>query len=72
MPRIGLRSGTSGPAVVPHRDRHHFENITVTTRAAVVILSGTVRSWAERREAERVAWLAPGVTEVEHRIRLES
>jgi osmotically-inducible protein OsmY len=46
-------------------------NITVTTEGSKVILSGTVRSWAERREAERVAWLAPGVTEVENRIRLE-
>jgi osmotically-inducible protein OsmY len=47
------------------------ENITVSTEGTKVILSGTVRSWAERREAERVAWLAPGVTEVENRIRLE-
>jgi osmotically-inducible protein OsmY len=47
------------------------ENITVTTEGSKVILSGTVRSWAERREAERVAWLAPGVTEVENRIRLQ-
>jgi osmotically-inducible protein OsmY len=47
------------------------ENITVTTDGSKVILSGTVRSWAERREAERVAWLAPGVTEVENRIRLQ-
>ena len=46
------------------------ENITVSTQGSKVILSGTVRSWAERREAERVAWLAPGVTEVENRIRL--
>jgi osmotically-inducible protein OsmY len=47
------------------------ENITVLTEGSKVILSGTVRSWAERREAERVAWQAPGVTAVENRIRLE-
>jgi osmotically-inducible protein OsmY len=47
------------------------ENITVATEGSKVILSGAVRSWAERREAERVAWQAPGVTEVENRIRLQ-
>jgi osmotically-inducible protein OsmY len=44
------------------------ERITVTTEGHKVILRGTVRSWAERQEAERVAWSAPGVTEVENRI----
>jgi hypothetical protein len=29
-----------------------------------VILRGPVRSWAKQREAERVAWSAPGVTAV--------
>ncbi|WP_211247483.1 BON domain-containing protein [Cryptosporangium arvum] len=46
------------------------ENITLTMEGSTVILSGTVRSWAEAREAERVAWQAPGVAEVENRIRL--
>jgi osmotically-inducible protein OsmY len=33
-----------------------------------VILNGNVRSWAEREEAERVAWAAPGGCEVENHI----
>ena len=43
-------------------------NITVETHGSEVVLKGTVRSWAEREEAERVAWLAPGVRKVENRI----
>jgi osmotically-inducible protein OsmY len=42
--------------------------ITVETKGSEVILKGTVRSWAERQEAERAAWAAPGVTKVESRI----
>jgi osmotically-inducible protein OsmY len=42
--------------------------ITVETHGSEVILKGTVRSWIEREEAERVAWSAPGITYVEDRI----
>jgi osmotically-inducible protein OsmY len=42
--------------------------ITVDVDGSKVILGGTVRSWAERQLAERVAWSAPGVTAVENRI----
>jgi osmotically-inducible protein OsmY len=42
--------------------------ITVEANGSEVILKGTVRSWAERQEAERAAWRAPGVTKVDNRI----
>jgi osmotically-inducible protein OsmY len=42
--------------------------IHVEAAGSHVILGGSVRSWVERREAERAAWTAPGVTAVDDRI----
>ena len=37
-------------------------------RAESVMLTGTVRSWAEKNQAVEAAWASPHVTEVDNRI----
>jgi osmotically-inducible protein OsmY len=46
------------------------KGITVEVQGSKAILKGKVRSWAERQEAERTAWLAPGITTVDNQITL--
>jgi osmotically-inducible protein OsmY len=46
------------------------KHISVETRDTKVILRGAVKSWVEREGAERVAWGAPGVSEVENNIEI--
>ena len=44
------------------------ERITVEIEGNKAILRGTVRTYTERRDAERAARSAPGITEVENRL----
>lgn len=43
-------------------------SVRVETRDGRVTLRGDVHSWSERQEAERTAWAAPGVIQVENHI----
>jgi osmotically-inducible protein OsmY len=45
--------------------------ITVDIEGSTATLNGSVSSWAEREDAERAAWSAPGITAVENHIRIE-
>ena len=47
------------------------KRISVETFDGKVVLRGTVRSWAERGDAERAAWNAPGVSAVDDRLLVE-
>ena len=45
--------------------------ITVEVKGSRAILRGTVRSFAEKEDAETAAWNAPGVTSVECKLEIE-
>ncbi len=76
---IALRA-TPTPADIKQRIRAGIkrhaeldaEQIAVETSGSQVTLRGTVRSVAERRDAERAAWNAPGVQRVDNDIRVSA
>jgi osmotically-inducible protein OsmY len=67
---------TPSPVEIKHKIEEAFRGsalvdanrVTVEASGGEVMLRGTVRSWAERQEAERAAWAAPGVIRVDNRI----
>jgi osmotically-inducible protein OsmY len=48
------------------------EKINITLEGTKVILSGKVRSFAEKKDAENAAWLAPGVNSIENNLEIDS
>jgi osmotically-inducible protein OsmY len=67
------------PSDVKHRIKQELERnaefdaerITVEVQGNKVILRGTVRSYAEMKDAERAARNAPGVTDVENKLTID-
>jgi len=47
-------------------------SLTLETTGSKISLRGTVRSWVEKEEAERIAWSSPGVLAVDNQIVVDS
>jgi osmotically-inducible protein OsmY len=55
-------------AALKRRAQLDAQSIGVKAEGHTVTLTGSVQSYAERREAERVVWAAPGVFKVDNKI----
>ncbi|PEN12922.1 hypothetical protein CRI94_13040 [Longibacter salinarum] len=48
------------------------KNLKIEIEGDMVKLSGVVHSWVEKRDAERAAWSAPGITDVVNDLEVQS
>lgn len=77
--RIVVRAQTVEPKEIKRKIAASFHRSATVDAGSIdvnviqnrVILKGIVRTWAERTDAERVAWSAPGVTVVDNQIEVD-
>jgi osmotically-inducible protein OsmY len=60
--RVDIEEALRRSAVIDAR------GIRIAVDGSTISLSGSVHSWAEKHEAERAAWAAPGVSDVDNDI----
>lgn len=77
---IIVKSRTTDPKDIKRKISAAFHRHATIDSSSIVVeisgsrakLTGKVRSWAEKRDAEDVAWAAPGVLAVDNKIEIDS
>lgn len=77
---ISVTPPHASPKDIKHRIEQAFERsaeldaetISVESKDGRIVLRGTVKTWAEREEAELAAWAAPGVSQVQNELLINS
>lgn len=77
--RQKIRTEKLKPEDIKQKIRKSFErnaqidagHIVVDAEGSKIILRGSVQSWAEKKQAEKIAFFAPGVREVENKIEID-